>query len=265
MNFYTKIGGSLVKAMTLSSLTSSTNNLLTINGATSVLSVYNVLGTIGTFSSNLTISKASAPNLTITSSAAGTQSQLFFITDNQTWEMGSRGSTALNPTNFYIYNGGFNMLMTPAGITTFLNATNATTISTGGLILSGGLGIAKDIYSSGLITTTNTTSSTAYTNGSIITAGGIGVAKASYFNSNVSMGTTSGGIMIGTSTDNARLLSCLQSGLTATNSNYITFGQAATSNNQVELSFYYAGSTLTTNRFDVGFFGGNRLLSLTAG
>jgi len=146
LNFYCSIGGSLVNAMTLSSLTSSTNNLLSINGATSALSVYNVLGTAGTFSDSLYITKASAPKLTITSSTTSTQSQLFFITDNQTWELGSRGSTAgLYPTIFYIYNGGFNMVMSPTGIITFVNSSVSTTSTSNAFQITGGLYTAKAI------------------------------------------------------------------------------------------------------------------------
>lgn len=165
------------------------------------------------------------------------------------------------------------------GLITTSYTLDSSSISTGSLVLQGGLGVAKTITCttlntttlglttlnvSGILTSTNTTASTAYTNGAIITAGGIGVAKASYFNSNVSMGTSSGGIMVGTSTDNTRLLSCLQSGLATSSSNYITHGVANTSNNQVEHSFYYAGSGSTSNLYEIGFYGGSRLFSLSA-
>lgn len=138
--------GSYVDVMTISSLTSSTNNLVAIAGATSVLSVYNISATIGTFSSNLTISKAAAPNLTIVSSTASSLSQLFLNTDNQTWEMGARGSTAtIYPTNFYIYNTQMNMVMSPAGITQFLNSAVSTTSSSNAFQIAGGLYTAKAI------------------------------------------------------------------------------------------------------------------------
>jgi hypothetical protein len=191
-------------------------------------------------------------------------------------------SGKISTGSFLVISGGISGVsyMDASSYIETTDTTESTSISTGSIITAGGLGVAKTITCttlntttlglttlnvSGILTSTNATASTAYTNGAIITAGGIGIAKASYFNSNVSMGTSAGGIMIGSSTDSTRLLSCLQSGLTATSSNYITLGQANTANNQAEISFYYAGSGSTSNRFDIGFQSGSRLLSLTAG
>ena len=146
LTFSSVFAGAFVDVMTISSLTSSTNNLVSIAGATSVLSVYNISATTGTFSSDLTISKALSPSLTITSTNTGTQNQIKFITDNQTWEMGARGSTAsLNPTNFYIYNTQMNMAMAPSGITSFLNTSVSTTSTSNAFQIAGGLYTAKAI------------------------------------------------------------------------------------------------------------------------
>ncbi|HRF70074.1 MAG TPA: tail fiber domain-containing protein, partial [Candidatus Pelethenecus sp.] len=146
LNFYTSFAGSLVNAMTLSSLTSSTNNILVLNGATSLFSAYRLVCDNILCNSNILISKSIAPNLTITSSATGTQSQLFFTTDNQTWEIGARGSTNVsNPTNFYIYNGQLNLVMSPAGITQFLNTSVSTTSTSNAFQIAGGLYTAKSI------------------------------------------------------------------------------------------------------------------------
>lgn len=59
-------------------------------------------------------------------------------------------------------------------------------------------------------------------------------------------------IQVGTSTDTTRMISCLDSTLTATNSRFITIGSANTAKNQAEISFYYAGLDLATNQLRLG-------------
>ncbi len=63
-------------------------------------------------------------------------------------------------------------------------------------------------------------------------------------------------LQVGTSTDTSRMISCLDTAMTAGTSRFITIGQGQSSRNQAEISFYYAGSGLDTNRIDFGFFGG---------
>jgi len=64
----------------------------------------------------------------------------------------------------------------------------------------------------------------------------------------------SSNIRIGTSTDTSRMLSMLSSSQSIGSSNYaVSLGQSNTANNQAELSFYYAGSGSTSNRFEIGF------------
>jgi len=221
LNFYCKIGGSFVKALELASLTSSTNNILRLNGATSVFSGYQHDGTIATLSNNLTITNSTLPYITLQSSATSGRSTINFITDNQTWEIGARGSTATNPTNFYIYNGGYRMLITPAGITSILNTTAATSTTTGAFICSGGIGVAGN----------------------------------SYFGGRNFITTTAGGLMIGTSTDNTRLISALNNTISTGSSVYFTMGYDNSSKNQAELIFNYKSSGSGTNQFQIGFFG----------
>ncbi len=109
---------------------------------------------------------------------------------------------------------------------------------------------------------------TASTNQTITNSYALYVAAgSSLFGGNVFMGTSSyGTLCIGTSTDinNGRAISCLYSSMATSASYYITIGQSATTNNQAELSFSYAGSSSTSNKFEIGFFGGTRLLSLAA-
>lgn len=87
-----------------------------------------------------------------------------------------------------------------SGINTLTDSTQSTSISTGACILSGGLGVGKDIFtngklvlagslsgvttinSTGITTLSDSTQSTAYTNGSCILSGGLGVAKDIFTN-----------------------------------------------------------------------------------
>ena len=83
------------------------------------------------------------------------------------------------------------LTVTPAGITTITNATNATSKTTGALILSnGGLGVAGDIYATNTnfedveadsVTVTDATPSTSKASGALIlSGGGLGVAGDIY-------------------------------------------------------------------------------------
>lgn len=65
-----------------------------------------------------------------------------------------------------------------------------------------------------------------------------------------------GYLQIGSSTDTSRLISALNSSMGTSTSAYVCFGQSASAANQAELSFYYAGSGSSSNRFDIGFYGG---------
>ena len=89
--------------------------------------------------------------ITLTSTSTAARNTIKFVTDNQNWEIGSRGSTAPNPTNFYIYNGAYKLLMNPQGDTSILSSTDSTSAATGCLKLTGGLGVVKNIYCTGLL------------------------------------------------------------------------------------------------------------------
>ncbi len=74
---------------------------------------------------------------------------------------------------------------------------------------------------------------------------------------NLFVGTsiTSPYIMLGTSTDTTRLVSALDNTMVATNLRYITLGRDTSSNNQAELSFYFAGAGSTSNQLRFGYTG----------
>jgi hypothetical protein len=82
------------------------------------------------------------------------------------------------------------------------STTDSTSTTTGAVIVSGGLGVAKALYavgvtSSGAIRVTDSTASTSTTTGSLTVVGGLGVGKALY-----AVGvTSSGAIRVTDSTD----------------------------------------------------------------
>ena len=64
-----------------------------------------------------------------------------------------------------------------------------------------------------------------------------------------------GPILQGTSTDTSRAISCLNSAMANATTSYITLGQSASTNNQAELSFTYAGSGSANNAIGLGVGG----------
>ena len=92
---------------------------------------------------------------------------LKMITDNQTWEWGVRGSAAAsNPGTMYCYvNGGYRLTMNTTGDTALLSATDSSSAGTGSLITAGGLGVAKNIYTTGMLTLNRNGSNLNFING----------------------------------------------------------------------------------------------------
>jgi len=71
-------------------------------------------------------------------------------------------------------------------------------------------------------------------------------------------------LMLGNSTDNStnRFISALDSTIANGSTRTITFGQAYSTYNQAELSFYYSSSGSSSNRLDLGLYGNSQILSL---
>ncbi len=93
--------------------------------------------------------------------------------------------------------GGTNRAMKiGTGLITFGDTTDATTASTGGLVTSGGVGIAKALWVGGLaniagvVTTGDVTDSSSSTTGSVIVAGGMGIAKKLFLGSTLTVASS---------------------------------------------------------------------------
>jgi len=144
---------------TTDSTSTSTGSFTTLGGVGVAKSLY-----VGT---GIVIPNASGGDMiTLTSTSSAARNTIKFITDTQTWECGTRGSTASNPNTFYIYNGGYKLLMNTTGDTSILSTTDSSSASTGCLKLSGGLGVVKNMYCTGTLTLDRNGSNLAFTNGS---------------------------------------------------------------------------------------------------
>jgi hypothetical protein len=64
---------------------------------------------------------------------------------------------------------------------TFANTTDSTSVSTGGVVMNGGLGVSKNVYIGGLTVSVNTTVSVSSSTGALTVAGGIGIGDDSFF------------------------------------------------------------------------------------
>ena len=115
---------------------------------------------------------------------------------------------------------------TIAGIKTFSDTSDATTSTTGGLIVSGGLGISKVIYGGSNIITISTETSSSTATGALQVAGGAGLGSlyvngtstlngASVLNGSLTMGTNNI-VSIGSVTSSSNLITTLTTGSSST-------------------------------------------------
>ena len=84
---------------------------------------------------------------------------------------------------------------------------------------------------------------------------GISTATPAYTCDVAGNSRVTGTMLQGTSTDTNRAISCLNSAMATGTQNFITVGQGASTNNQAEFFFNYAGSGSANNAFGLGVFG----------
>ena len=73
---------------------------------------------------------------------------------------------------------------------TLLGTTESTSIGTGAVVASGGVGIAKNLYVGGIVDITSTTQSTSTSTGALIVDGGVGIVKNAYIGGNTEISDT---------------------------------------------------------------------------
>jgi hypothetical protein len=166
------VGSVLFGATQASYLTSITpgtgqaSKALILNSSSNIGSINSLAADTISASTSIAITRAAGGDMiSLTSSSTSARNTIKFITDLQSYEIGTRGSTAANPNNFYIYNGAYKLLMNPTGDTSILSSTDSSSASTGCLKLSGGLGVVKNIYCTGTLTLDRNGSNLAFQNG----------------------------------------------------------------------------------------------------
>jgi hypothetical protein len=124
------------------------------------------------------------------------------------------------------------------------------------------VGTLTGLTSSGAVNITNNTASTSISTGALIITGGVGISN----NINISGYSKSNQLLLGTSTDTAssRIMSALDSAMANGSSKYICFGKANSANNQAEIFYTHVSDGSNTNRLGIGFFGNNNLLNIVA-
>jgi hypothetical protein len=99
--------------------------------------------------------------------------------------IGSGNKLSFGTSNNFIHSTASNLILQSSSVETpsifsNTNTTESTTSVNGAVILSGGMGIAKNIHVNGIIYADNVTNSTNDSSGSLITSGGLGVKKDAY-------------------------------------------------------------------------------------
>ena len=89
----------------------------------------------------------------------------------------------------------------------FLSTVTSTSTTTGGVILSGGIGIAKDVYIGGTVNIANSTSATNTTSGALQVLGGVGIQGSLYAGA-----IYSNGVLVGTNAGSATTSTNLNGG-----------------------------------------------------
>jgi hypothetical protein len=149
----------------LSSITGVTNGTATANKALIVDTNLAISG-LGVISQ--TINAGGDMHLLNFTSSSG-RATIKLISDISSAEFGIRGSTAGSfPNSYYMYsNGSYKWIMSMSnGDTQILSSTDSSNISTGALIVNGGVSIVKNITTTGILTLNRNGSNISIINGS---------------------------------------------------------------------------------------------------
>ena len=115
-------------------------------------------------------------------------SNLTYNTSTDTLTLGGATDASSTTTGTLIVTGGVGVAkklyvgtdLTVTANTTLSGTTESTSSTTGALKTAGGLGVAKNLYVGGLVDVANATQSTSVTTGALIVDGGAGIAKNLY-------------------------------------------------------------------------------------
>lgn len=254
------------------SITASGTELNILTGVTATSSQINLLSglTAGTVLANKavsadssrTISNINSINLngindviTISNSTNSARTNLRFINDSRSWELGSKGSTATPSNCFYLYdnNAANNRLIVyPNGNIDIVAHNSSVGLMLGGSLVTASateINILKNMTASTnqLNYLSSTTPGTANANKAIILDSALDIIGID------NIGTTS--ITLGTQTTNIsqRFISAMDSNQLTNSSKYLSFGRSNTDRNCVDLGFLYNNTSSNANAFTIGF------------
>ena len=125
------------------------------------------------------------------------------------------------------------------------NITESSGTTSGSLVVSGGVGIAKKLNVNGDTKIFSATASTSKTDGAFVVTGGVGVSGSIFSNmSNVR-----------TTTNNTIINSNLATGLSSGTFTHLTLGQAETNYNCGVMKYWFSSSGSTSNYLEFGLWG----------
>lgn len=197
----------------------STGADINVNANASSVRIRNTAGsTSGEFSSNTLFFNFKTIDITTPSPIASYTTFIIDKTTGYTLVKNTDDSTAIDTGSFQVSGGASvskslfvggnasitgnlsvsgSFSMNSSNPVIFSGTTNSTSITTGAVVITGGLGIGQDVYIGGIERIVNTTDSTSATTGALAVAGGVGISGALFVGSNVSLGsglTVSGNI-----------------------------------------------------------------------
>jgi len=211
---------------------------------------------------NITSTGTLIPNV-LSTATTGTVTSNMITAYQSSLTAGNKSSVVLGQSSTNYNSGQVNFNYTSTGSTSnsvsmsLYGQSNAFTV-----IGAGNININNHNGTVGLqLAGTTVTSSAVQLNYSKVTPG-TGTASlavvldASRNITNMNNISSTGAISINNAASTATyMIGAYQSGLTTTNSNYLTFGQAASSYNAINLGFTYSSSGSTSNLFGIALFG----------
>ena len=173
----------LVTSVTTTNSTSSTSGAVVLAGGVGIAKSLHV-GTSITVAGNQVATVNQLPSAYTAGTNLSLSANQFSVISNPTFS----GATTL--AGMTATTGSFSSTLDVTGATTVTNisstdTTDSSSISTGALKASGGVGITKSLYVGGSIISTLTTNATSISTGSMIVSGGVAVAKDMYLGGKV--------------------------------------------------------------------------------
>jgi len=218
-----------------------TNGALIVSGGVGIAKKLYVGDSINS-SAPINITSTTNDGVKITNSSTTGLTDIKFVSNASTWEMGVRGSASTDPVNgFYIYNGSIRFCIDSSGNCGFGGKTGSLIAE---IDCNGSINTSADYKVAG--STVNVRALTS------ITAGTVSASKAIIVDSNRAI-TNMGSLSIEDS--NAFPLNVYNSALTTTNAIGINLGKSAATNESFQMKFNYDTTSTDTSYLSFSPYG----------